>query len=318
MTLFESTARRESQRDEMTYDATYERSRRLRVIERWADVGVLERRTAFPIEQAFADRVAQRSSVFFRPVAINNLDSTTFHRELSYLIDGFDSLPSRVDVAFDSTWKAFELETNKVHAGNVTERLRATAGVVDPAIVAKLCQSFPVQSCEYAFKRLVADFADESAEYGLKNRVLYSTDSSIQQLLEYLTVTYGRGSLESQRRGALLLRRALKGEILQLGETSEFQLNVGSRARVLISLFLYTMRNERFHGSSFSPFISSKASLRTYTHPFFAFLASYYLLLAVWIETRPQATGLSRQGLLASLVENLNIAMDIFGAHWEK
>ncbi|MCP2047523.1 UNVERIFIED_ORG: hypothetical protein J3D58_001595 [Paenarthrobacter nicotinovorans] len=299
------------------YDPTHHRSERLRAMARWADVGVLEVRSPLPIERAFLERIAQKSDTFFKPIAINNLDSVPFHRAVSYLVDAFDSLPRRVDIAFDSTWKAFELETKEVHSGNVTDRLKAAAGVVESSIVERLCDSFPVQSCEYLFKRLVSDVVDESIEHGLKNRILHSTDEDIRQLLDHLQKNYASGSPESRRNGALLLRRALRGETLNLGDVAGFRLETISRARILISLFLYTTRNERFHGASFSPFVSSAASLRTYTHPFFAFLASYYLLLSVWLDTRPQVLSVNQDGLLESLTKNLNTTTEIFGRHWE-
>ncbi len=303
----------------MPYDATYHRTERLRALARWAEVGVLERRSLLPIERAFADRVMQKSDTFFKPVVINDLDSVTFHRELSYLIDAFDSLPGRVDIAFDSTWKAFELETKKVCENNATDRLKKIAGVVDPSIVERLCDNFPVQSCEYLFKRLVSDVVDESAEHGLRNRILYSTDEQIRLFLDHLKQTYGAASPGLRRKGALLLQRALRGETLKLSEeVASFRLETISRARILISLYLYTTRNERFHGASFSPFVSSAGSLRTYTHPFFAFLASYYLLLSVWMETRPRVLGVDRDGLLRSLHDNLDTAVGIFGRHWKK
>ncbi len=115
----------------------------------------------------------------------------------------------------------------------------------------------------------------------------------------------------------MLLRRALRGESLTLGESGEFKLDETSLARFLVLLLLYTARNERFHGSSFSPFVSSDATLRTYTHPFFMFLASYYLLLATWLETRPAATNASRIELLESLSNNLQDAEGLFGSHWK-
>lgn len=302
----------------MLYDATYHRTQRLRAMERWADVGVLERRSRLPVEQAFADRVTQNSETFFKPVAINDLDSVAFHREVSYLVDACDSLPWRVDIAFDSTWKAFELETKEAYGGNVTERLKEVVGEVNPKIVDRLCDSFPVQSCEYLFKRLVSDFSEDTIERGLKNRLLYSTDDQTRLLLDHLQVTYGNGSAQSRRKGALLLWRALRGETLVLGGVAGFRLETTSRARVLVSLFLYTTRNERFHGTSFSPFVSSAASLRTYTHPFFAFLASYYLLLSLWLERRPGAIRADLDALLVSLDDNLITARGIFGRHWNK
>lgn len=221
-----------------------------------------------------------------------------------------------MDIAFDSTWKALELETSEVYQGNATDRLRKTADDVESRIVERLCSSFPGQSCEYLFERLVSDVLDESIEHGLSNRLLHSTDEHIGLLLGHLRMAYWSGEAESRRKRAMLLRLAMRGETLTLGDVSGFRLEATSRARILISLFLYTTRNERFHGSSFSPFISSAASLRTYTHPYFAFLASYYLLLSLWMERRPEVMSVDPDGLVGSLDDNLRMASEIFGRHW--
>ncbi|MCZ9300750.1 hypothetical protein [Corynebacterium marquesiae] len=302
----------------MQYDATYHRSQRLRAMARWAQVGVLERRSQLPVEQAFADRVKQKADVFFKPIAVNDVDSIAFHRELSYLIDAFDSLPWRVDIAFDSTWKAFELETSETYGGNATDRLKETAGDVESKVIERLCSKIPVQSCEYLFKRLVSDSLDGSIGHGLNQRILHSTDDKIRMLLNHLREAYGGGSAEFRRKGAMLLRLAMQGDMLTLGDVTEFRLDTTSRARILISLFLYTTRNERFHGESFSPFVSSAARLRTYTHPYFAFLSSYYLLLSLWMEKRPLAMDVDLDGLIESLDDNFKMAFEVFGRHWDK
>lgn len=303
---------------EVTSDPTFEREQRLRAIARWAEVGVLERRLPLPIEKAFLKRVNANSDSFFKPVVVNNLESVEFHRELSYLLDAFDSLPGRVDQAFDSTWKALELETSQLHSGHVTGRLEAAALKVDSHIAAELCAGVPVQTCEYAYQRLVVEFLKEEAQFGLVNRVEQRATPAILELLDFMKSTYGVDPPDARRKGALLLRRALRGEVLKLGTNPAFHLDETSRARFLVLLVLYTARNERFHGSSFSPFVSSDASLRTYTHPFFAFLASYYLLVALWFETRPNAIAASRDEVLESLRANLQTARSVFGRHWEK
>lgn len=302
----------------MAYDVTFHRTERLRAVERWSEVGVLEQREKLPIEQAFADRVAGSSSVFFRPISLRDFNSVDFHRQLSYLIDAFDALPGRVDVAFDSAWKAFESASIGAVAGNITDRLKSLAGSIDEAVADRLCMSFPVQSCEYLFKRLVSDTLANQADVRLTNRINGLNDGKIHQLLSFLGAAYSDGSADSRRKGALLLRRALRGDVLQLGRISGFSLDVQSRSKVLISLYLYTARNDRFHGESFSPFVSSAASLRTYTHPYFAFLASYYLLLCVWLNTCPQVLPCDAAGISSSLDDNLKSATEFFGRHWER
>ncbi|EXF24221.1 hypothetical protein BG28_07655 [Nesterenkonia sp. AN1] len=302
----------------MAYDVTFHRTERLRALARWSEVGVLEQREKLPIEQAFADRVARSSRAFFRPVPLRDSDSVKFHRQLSYLIDAFDALPERVDIAFDSTWKAFELASTEMANGNITDRLKLLAEAIDVSVTNQLCASFPVQSCEYLFKRLVSDAAKPEADVRVANRVKGLDDARINQLLEHLRATYGDDSADSRRKGALLLRKALRGDVLDLGPVSGFSLGALSRSRVLISLLLYTARNDRFHGESFSPFLSSAASLRTYTHPYFLFLASYYLLLCVWKVSCSEVLSCDAAGMSASLEENINTATGLFGRHWEK
>lgn len=302
----------------MSYDVTFHRTERLRALERWSEVGVLEQRERLPIEKAFSVRIARLSEVFFRPVPVRDSDSVKFHRQLSYLIDAFDALPERVDIAFDSTWKAFELASTDAAAGNITDRIRQLAGTLDVSVTNQLCASFPVQSCEYLFKRLVSDVLAAGADVRLENRVKGLNDAKIDQLLEHLRATYCDDSADSRRKGALLLRKALRGDILVLGSVSGFSLDALSRSRVLISLFLYTTRNDRFHGESFSPFVSSAASLRTYTHPYFSFIASYYLLLCVWENSCSEVLTCDTAGISSSLEENLITAREIFGRHWEK
>lgn len=301
----------------MDYDATYERSERVSALNRWADVGVLEKRTPLPIEKAFADRVSQKATTFFRPLEVKETQSVTLHREISYLLDAFDALPRRVDVAFDSTWKAFELETYEVQSGNITDRIRVAAKSIDGNIIDQLCARFPTQACEYLFKRLVLEELDGSIERGLNNRIK-SANETVRKLLKHLKGRYGEGTAESNRKGAMLLRRALTGDKLVLKGDGEIFLDLDARAYILISLFLYTLRNERFHGSSFSPFVSSAATLRTYTQPFFAFTASYYLLMAVWLKQRPGVLCVDERGLLVSLRNNLDEAQNLFGRHWSR
>lgn len=301
----------------MTYDAKYQRTERLKAMKKWSEVGVLEPRVKLPIERDFEERVGNKTRSFFRPEPLIDLDSREYHRAVGYLIDAFDSLPWRVDIAFDSTWKALELATNAVIHGNITDRLKVVASDLDSRVVDKLCANVPMQSCEYLFKRLVSDPVGGKGDQRLENRIDGLNDSQIKFLIESMRSKFEIDSGVSRRNGASLVRRVLRGETLKIGATSDFRLNEASRARVLLSLFLYTARNERFHGASFSPFISSKASMKTYTHPYFAFLASYYLLLDVWRKTLPQVLSNDHEGVLASLDTNLHLAQEIFGRHWE-
>lgn len=301
-------------------DRGSQRQARLDAMTRWAQVGVLEPRKKLPVEEDFDARVQASNGTFFRPIELRDHESVTFHRQVSYLVDAFDALPGRPDIAFDSTWKALELASSElcVEDKNITERLKVLAESVDPKIVDRLCARIPVQSCEYLFKRVMASVqADaEGQDRRLKSRINGLGDPQIDVLIDHMRVRYSDGSAPSRRNGSLLLRRALRAEVLDLESESQFALSDGSRARVLISILLYTARNDRFHGESFSPFLSSLAKQRTYTHPLYTFLATYYLLVDVWLTVSPHVLAVDLDGILASLEENLTTATELFGSNW--
>ena len=302
----------------MNYDATYHRNERLRVLARWTEAGVLEPRSQLPIETAFADRVREKSDIFFRPMAVTDQSSVEYHRQLSYLIDAFDALPGRVDIAFDSTWKALELASKKLSAGNITDRLKALSERLDSGIVDLISEKYHAQSCEYLYQRFVVDALRDSADPRLERRLDGLGEPLVAQLVDHLKLTYVDGTGERRRKGAMLLRRALMGDVLRVGDVEGFALTTVSRAKILLSLFLYTARNDRFHGESFSPFVSSKATLRTYTHPYFAFLASYYALVGTWKIVHPGVVEGGAAEVEESLRENIEECQRLFGHHWSR
>ena len=56
------------------------------------------------------------------------------------------------------------------------------------------------------------------------------------------------------------------------------------KLHILVSGFLYTLRNEIMHGSSISITKSSKTTLGTYAIDYFAYLLLYYLLIILIIN----------------------------------
>lgn len=103
----------------MSTDANNQREERLKIINSWSEVGVQKERVKLPIETDFRERV-DKADVFFKPIRIDDIGSVegnedwvAFHRQVSYLIDAFDLCPYRVDLAFDSVWRAFEQTISK-------------------------------------------------------------------------------------------------------------------------------------------------------------------------------------------------------------
>jgi hypothetical protein len=81
-----------------------------------------------------------------------------------------------------------------------------------------------------------------------------------------------------------LLYNLLQGQTMVLPkhnnplQTHDYTLSLMQKFDLILNGLIYTYRNERFHGSTFSPFKSSKAKLSTYGHAHYMFLWSYFLV----------------------------------------
>lgn len=300
---------------------TYHRKERMLAIARWAEVGTQEKRVPLPIEADFLSRLGNAGIPLFIPLAIGDGETTEFHQQVSYLIDAFDGLPARVDVAFDSAWKAFESASEKLLTGNITDRLSKLVqeALVEEYVMEELTRQIPAQSCEFLFKRIVSDtigMTDEKRPLHQPNRRLGQLgDEGLEFVIGYLHAHYGDDLPDVRRKGAMLMRKAIRGEDLQLGER-HITLGLSARSALLLQGLLYTSRNERVHGESFSPFVSSAATIKTYTHPYYSFLSSYYLLLSVWATTYAAENVVEWAGIRGNLDRNIGAAREVFGRHW--
>lgn len=114
---------------------------------------------------------------------------------MSYLIDTFDMLPSRPDIAFDSAWRAFELET-KVHysganAARITDRLAHYASLIDPDLIGTLAAGIPTQACEHLFKVLITNMVRHHiSRTNSRITTLCKNNSNASIFIDYLRSRY--------------------------------------------------------------------------------------------------------------------------------
>jgi hypothetical protein len=177
-----------------------------------------------------------------------------------------------------------------------------------------LLTSAPTQSCEYLYKRTIG-----TRDQKVLSRLISSSPETPAGLDSFINLTqtkYGQpNNYGEARRGAMFLRRALKGDLLNL-EGVNIQLSQRARLHISMSGIVYSARNDRVHGDSFSPFISSKATLRTYTHPNYMFLCAYYFLLLTWAHSNSPSFPLDPSSIHDNLAANLAEARTLFGRHW--
>ncbi|MFJ1749831.1 hypothetical protein ACIOJD_26825 [Streptomyces sp. NPDC088116] len=306
---------------------SHQRRERIDIIASWSRSGILEERRRLLIEEQFAERVARTRSLFFVPLPLQYSDDLWYNTQVSFLMEAFDALPRRPDIAFDSVWKVLEkssvawLPTPPDGRINITKALGNLSAepLLSGPIAETVLGSIPSQTCVFLFKRLVTQEPAGSSDKARKRLLQgYSTGDPLPvEIKNFLTLVeekYGDPAPETARRGSMLLRRALSGESLDIAGTP-VALSFSARLRILLCGLLYTARNERFHGESFSPFYSSAATIKTYTHPHYLFLAAYALTHLTWVHSG-RSHALPLDAIEENTVTNFREARKLYAHHW--
>lgn len=284
----------------------------------------------FSAEQQFTEHVTSVGGNFFFPVSLNGNLSTAGHISLSYVLDALDSLPKRPDHAFDWTWKAFEHLTKKaVPNSNITESLRTFATPVicqtlaaNPLAAAgfsQLTANIPFQTARFLLKKIIAAGPYANPTSSFAKRMLFAngngpiTSLPLQAFLDKLS-GYDYANPQDRRNGASLIRSALSGKALTY-PLGTFSLSQSDIVFFLLSGLGYGFRNDRTHANSISPFMSSKARIKTYAHCWFSFLLMYYFLTTLWASSGFIAVP---QNLGQNYADNNNVFLSIFSGALKK
>lgn len=257
------------------------------------------------ITNIFNQRLEESNySQLFVPIKVDSKNATDvlyehpgLNRLFSILIDIYDELPSRPDVAFDLCWRAFEIEMNMYQ----NEVWSGSNGVTTRDLIARICKEaiLPLYNSENAVKESIDALFEKISIKALSfciTRAVAVAELTVQGqnglILERLRSAFGTDlweafkkkyflsdstiSADSKRKAIFLLLKILKGEKIIL-EGKHYELDVAHRLEFLISGVLYTSRCERFHGDYFSPFKSDKTTLYTFYDFYYQLLATYTL-----------------------------------------
>lgn len=303
------------------YAPKHARSLRLRAIAAWSEAGLGTSRSPFPIELAFARRLDRHAGPGFIPLRLPDSDSVAYHREVSLLIDAFDAFPQRVDISFDSMWRAFEAglhDLRRAGDNNTTNALSEFARNLQAdelsAVEVATC-ALPQQALEF----LVARWIEGAAEGNKLSRRLAKAGSAFGgagSLREHLRGQYDLSDMQHRRKAARLLFLMMRGRPVIVSGIP-FKLSANDRAIVLMSGLLFGLRNDRAHGAVPSPFTSSAATLRTYTLPYYAFVTTYYLYMVTALRRGHLGSEFTVDALRRNLGGNLDAARAVMGWHWD-
>lgn len=303
----------------------------------------------FPIEKDFLTRINEKLTknwlTLFIPLKYPYELDKDYHIYISYLIESLDVLPLKIDLSFDFSWKGLELYMGKAyenHKGkkhsNVSDLIKysknnywydvisSNASILTE--IDRLIQLMPSQSYEYLSKRIFKDYTILSPKSNdLYTRIAMTNgvvDNKIDNFLKDIFLKYGSlDNGEKTRKVGRLIYKLLTGNNISLPvvtgtilKENNYTLDIKERIDFIVNGLLYTYRNERFHGNTFSPFKSSKASLQTYSHAHYMFLWTYFLvnITSLYLNN----TSISSIEVEKNLKMNIDIFEKLYGRHLEK
>ena len=302
----------------------------------------------FPIELEFVKRIenklTSRGLRIFTPLTYPyNLDKD-YHVYISYLIECLDVMPLKIDLSFDFSWKGLEFYMGKayeLHRGiktaNVSDLIKYSNSsywndIINSSMVIQnqinvFLELLPSQSYEYLAKRMLKDYSLVSPRANqLFTRLAMTNgniDVKIDSLLKDLFGKYGSISDgEKSRKVGRIMYKLFNNETIELPDyntptnMNSYMLNRNEKIDLIVNGVLYTYRNERFHGNTFSPFKSSKASLMTYTHAHYCFLWTYFLVNITKLYLNN--VGIALAEIEENIETNITSFKSLYGRHLTK
>lgn len=290
--------------------------------------------TEFRAEAEFKDKISSQDGLVpFKTIALDTNSNPAYQRCVGHFIDGLDAMPNRPDYLFDHCVKVLDLAQRHLAQGKglrgVMESLPAALLNKDSnsweEVAIQLGQAIPRVTVDFLAKRLLQaylgqgekpqqlrDRAETAMGQALYNAFCkkYSTDSSGNTLQDFGVNIPKAGSF---------LRLYLSGEpgtrkkkasapVLNLTTNA---ISAQTRMQVILSLLLFTARNERAHGAVISPFRTSKANLERYESYYYLMLVAYIFALGT-LALRFPGKSVTWPAIVAGCHDNLILQKAFF------
>jgi len=229
----------------------------------------------------------------FSPALLKDSSEQDFHSLLGNFLESLDQLPYRPDASFDAIWKAldaefFRLKDEENSKSNISRFDFFISYVIENENTCKEFYSIaviiPLQTCEYVAKRIITNSisAGNHSDMFLKRIKKCLGEGLYTAIIGKYNSNWGSNSASIQRKAGMLIRKLIVGEEININNVN-YTLNKRQVADFLISVIMTQFRNERFHGTTFPPFRSSVATMKTYAHCYYIFHLAYALLLEVFL-----------------------------------
>lgn len=266
----------------------------------------------FPCERELLEQMAKHNiqQIFTTTTLVADNDDEFFNATVGHILDCLDCLPKRPDAAFDYLYKVIDQCITPFKS----KQPSAMCYLVDSffnshpnewsTVTNLLTENMPQQTADYIASRILDCHINHNPPHSERiksraNRSLgYARYKEFHEkyLIENPNIPGSFYELEYKNRrnaGRLMLNLFRKTtpltkkgiistapSILDLTVQGNL-LSAEEKLKSLLELLLSTYRHERSHGEAFSPFRSSKASLKTYSHAYYALIVSYVIVLGV-------------------------------------
>ncbi|CED92220.1 hypothetical protein [Actinomyces succiniciruminis] len=291
--------------------------------------GIGENRDLFKHEIEFQRIITNSNTSIFRPLQLSCDTLTEFpNLQVAYIIDAFDLLPTRPDLAFDSMWKALEAgihDDNNTNDPNMVVELNKLADTLPTETSQLLWKSTPGLAKVKLMRRIMEPKAEAPTgswdngklftwQKDPKRKALISDIQKELTRMEQELSTKAISKTEIRRQlGMFLANTMLQGKLSTPTADKPIPGNLSS---VILLLFLYGMRNDRTHANSTPAFLKQNAVLRDYAYHYYCVVAVYAILMTVR-ATKLNGPNLTSGNVRKNAAENLRIAEALFGDAWQ-
>lgn len=309
------------------------KERRIDYLNNWPNV------EPFDIEKKYyslVKKIKKENGTIFVPFQLKKNDDTSYNKTISFMIEAVDQIEKYPNFSYEFIFKAYDCfmdlfypsisqitDKNKKLCDNEWKSILDSNPMLMNAFE-KLIATIPVKACQYLYIRLTNRTGDNKAYQRVSTDV--SGGSSInstkrKNIVDDIENKYGidytRYS-ESIRKASLLYRYILKNDSFSFDEKT-YNIITEDKLHILVSGFLYTLRNDIMHGSSISITKSSKTTLGSFAIDYFAYLLLYYLLVMLIIYKFSGDYPADVYDKLADNINrNVNLYVQLFGKEIER
>lgn len=293
----------------------------------------------FEIEKKYYDRVNNikfECGTIFVPFKLKKNNSIPYNKTISFIIEVLEQLERSPNLSYEFIFKAYDCLLKLYHTSicQITDKNKMLCdnewkNILDTELNLRrafesLIAVIPVKACQYLYIRL-SDFTGENKAYqrvatDISGRLTFNSTKR-KNIVDDIKAKYGvdySNYGESIRKASLLYRYILKNDSVSIN-INTYSITMEDKLHILVSGFLYTLRNEIMHGSSISITKSSKTTLGTYAIDYFAYLLLYYLLIILIINYFSSDYPDNVYDELAENIKgNISLYKQLFGKEIEK